>query len=132
MAIDTKPSSEFPHPRFRLSYMLGPARGSTAPNRHLRTVRPATADAAYCGNESIKYVCTGAKMPIMPQPKGSSPMMGTTQCAFLYVAQPYQKSEMGIRKPKNTHCGPVSLRSIYMSVSEQGSRLTVGSRISGS
>lgn len=78
-AIAKNPSILLPHPKPSVSYILGPARGSSAPNRQRRAVMPAIADAAYCGKQSIMYVCKGAKMPMMPRPKGTRPMMGTIQ-----------------------------------------------------
>jgi hypothetical protein len=79
-AIAMKPNMVFPHPRPRVAYMLGPARGSMAPKRQRRHVMPAMALAAYCGKQSIMYVCRGAKMPMTPKPKGTREMMGTGAC----------------------------------------------------
>ena len=81
-ATAKKPSILFPHPSPIVSYMLGPASGSRAPNKQRSAVMPAIAEAAYCGKQSIMYVCKGAKMPIRPTPKGTSEMMGTIQCTL--------------------------------------------------
>jgi len=59
--------------------MLGPASGNIEPNRQRSVVMPAIAEAAYCGKQSIMYVCSGVKMPIMPMPKGKRERMGTIQ-----------------------------------------------------
>ena len=83
------PKREFPHPRPMAEYMLGPARGRKAPNRQRMAVSPAIADAAYDPHASMKYVWMGAKMPIMPKPKGMRPMIGTIQCTCLSAAHPY-------------------------------------------
>ena len=74
-----KPNILFPQPSPKLSYIFGPASGSMAPKRQRRAVIPAMAEAAYCGKQSIMYVCSGAKMPIMPKPKGMREIMGTIQ-----------------------------------------------------
>lgn len=76
-AIATNPSMVFPHPSPIDSYIAGPASGSKAPNKQRNRVIPAMALAAYCGKQSIIYVCKGAKMPITPKPKGMSEMIGT-------------------------------------------------------
>jgi len=73
------PNREFPQPRPKAEYILGPAKGRNAPNKHLIAVRPATADAAYAPDASMKYVWIGAKMPIVPNPKGNKPIIGTIQ-----------------------------------------------------
>jgi hypothetical protein len=52
-ATAINPSILFPQPNPIVSYILGPARGSKAPNRERIHVIPAIALAAYCGKESI-------------------------------------------------------------------------------
>ena len=100
-----KPSTEFPHPKPSLAYIVGPAKGKNAPNSERETVRAAMPDAAKVGNESMVYVWMGMKMPIMPKPKGIRPMMGTIQWTLLSAIQPYQKKVMGMKNAKNMQAG---------------------------
>lgn len=44
-----KPRREFPHPRPRVLYIGGPARGKSAPTRLRSSVFAAMAEAAYIG-----------------------------------------------------------------------------------
>jgi hypothetical protein len=102
-AIARNPSRLFPQPNPRVSYIVGPASGSNAPNKHRRAVMPAMAEAANCGKQSITnvgvrsqymshmqfvhgsyvlYVWRGAKMPMRPKPNGTREMMGTIQCTL--------------------------------------------------
>jgi hypothetical protein len=53
-ATAMKPNMLLPHPKPRVLYIDGPARGSRAPNKHRSTVIPAIAEAAYCGKLSIR------------------------------------------------------------------------------
>jgi hypothetical protein len=52
-AIAMNPNILFPQPRPSVLYILGPASGSSAPNRQRKHVMPAIALAAYCGKQSI-------------------------------------------------------------------------------
>lgn len=52
-------SNEFPHPKPRCEYMLGPAKGNKAPRRDRNTRFAARAEAEYIVNASIRYVEIG-------------------------------------------------------------------------
>src|SRR4051812_2206092 len=92
-----KPKREFPQPRPSVAYILGPASGINAPNKHLMEVRPAIAEAANGPETSMKYVWMGTKIPIIPKPNGAKPRMGTIQCTCLSADHPYQKKLMGTK-----------------------------------
>lgn len=85
--------------------MLGAARGSRAPNNDRLVVRAAIPEAAYSGKLSMIYVWIGMKTPIIPKPKGISPMMGTIQKTLYSADHPYQKKEIGTNMAKKTQAG---------------------------
>lgn len=51
-----KASKELPHPSPSVAYILGPAKGRTAPKVDRKTVLAAIADAAYMVKASTKYI----------------------------------------------------------------------------
>lgn len=47
----------------------------------------------------------GMKIPIIPKPNGTRPIIGTIQCTLYSAAHPYQKKVIGINMAKNTQAG---------------------------
>jgi hypothetical protein len=100
-----KPRRLFPQPSPSFAYMDGPARGKRAPTKDRVVVTAARAEAAYSGKLSIIYVWIGLKIPIIPKPNGTSPIIGTIQKTWYFAVQPYQKKVIGTNIAKKTHEG---------------------------